>query len=174
MTNEELDAFLELLRAKSWSIELTGNGGGNLNESFTRRYPRIPEDYAKFLRRVASCANADDTVWFLCADHYNGTSGLAFDWNEFETMDLESAEGDDLALGEIREFWDHYLPFIMSVSGDYAYLALCVSGDDYGSVVDGYASDFEGVTKVAASFDEFLGLYGATLKGNNPDLNSFV
>src|SRR5437773_1305481 len=83
----------------------------------------------------------------------NGTSGLAFDWNEFETMDLESAEGDELALGEIREFWDHYLPFIMSVSGDYAYLALCVSGDDYGSVVDGYASDFEGVTKVAASFD---------------------
>ena len=153
---------------------MTGNGGGNLNEEFSHRYPRIPEAHAKFLGRVSSCVNAADTVWFLCADDYNGKSGSAFAWNEFEQMELESAEDDgDQAKQEIREFWDGHLPFLMSVSGDYAYLALRMS-ENHGSVVAGYGPDFEGVTEVAASFDEFVRLYSAALNETDPELNDFL
>jgi len=174
MTTEELDAYLELLKSKGWSVELKQNGGVNLGESFTSRYPRVPEAYLKFLAHVASCANAADNVWFLCPDDYNGTSDVAFAWNEFEQLEVESAEGDDEALVEIREFWDRYLPFMLSVGGDYAFLALVVSGDDYGSVVDGYGPDFEGVTELAPSFEEFVRLHSSAVKGNNPDLKEFV
>lgn len=42
------------------------------------RYPNIPTDYLEFLRHVSSCANADETAWFLCEDEYNGTTDKAF------------------------------------------------------------------------------------------------
>lgn len=169
MTNEELDDFLDLLRTQGWRVELRESGAGNLNESVSRRYPHIPEDYAKFLRRVASCVNASDTVWFFCADDYNGTSPAVFSWNEFEKMGLEAAEGNEQASQQIREFWSRHLPFMLSVSGDYACLSLCVSGDAYGSVVNSFAPDFEGLTEVTGTFDEFVRLYSAALKGDFRD-----
>jgi SMI1 / KNR4 family (SUKH-1) len=169
MTNEQLDAFLELLMIEGWKIQLREPCDGNLNESFYRRYPRIPEDYTKFLQRVASCVNADDTVWFCCTDDYNGTSPAAFAWDEFERMGLEGAREDAQKADQIREFWDQHLPFMLSVSGDYACLSLCVSGDAYGSVVDCYEPDFEGFSEVAATFDEFVRFYIAALKGDFGD-----
>ena len=174
MTTEELDSYLELLKTEGWNVELKQDGGVNLSESFTTRYPRSPEDYVKFLARVASCANAADNCWFICTDDYNGSSDAAFAWNEFEQIEAESAEGEDEALVEIHTFWDRHLPFMLSVGGDYAYLALVVSGDKYGSVVDGYGPDFEGVTEVASSFEEFVRLHSSAVKGNNPDLKEFV
>lgn len=168
MIDQQLDAFLDLLREEGWSVEL--RGGGELNESFSRRYPRIPEDYARFLRRVALCANADDTVWFLCADDYNdGMGGEEIAWNRFEQIELEAAEGNEGATEKVRDFWNRHLPIMMSVGGDYAYLALRVSGDEYGSVVDGYEPSFHEVTQVAPTFAEFIRLYSAALKGDAGD-----
>lgn len=165
MTNEELDAFLGLLTAKDWTVELRESGEIKLNEKFSRRYPRIPEDYLKFLQRVVSCVSADKTVWFLCADDYNETSPSALAWNEFELIDLQSLANEQEAQ-RVRELWDRYLPFILSVKGDYACLSLCAQGEAYGSVVDSYAPDVDGFTDVAANFDEFISLFRAALEGD--------
>jgi hypothetical protein len=73
MTDQELDNYVDLLKKEGWKVELMDSGGISLNESFSRRYLRIPEGYVKFLQ-VASCVNAAETVWFLYADDYNGTS----------------------------------------------------------------------------------------------------
>jgi hypothetical protein len=53
-----------------------------------------------------------------------------------------------------------------SVSGDYAYLALRVTGESYGSVVDGYDIDLTAVSDVAPTFEEFVRLHSAALKGD--------
>lgn len=170
MTDEELEDFLGLLRGAGWTVELAGDGGGNeLNESFRRRYPRIPEDYRKFLRRVASCERDSGNVWFLCADYYNGVGRTPETWNEFEQLSLESAGDDERWAAETRHFWDNHLAFLMSARGDYAYLGFRVSGDAFGSVVDGYDVDFEGVTDVAPDFASFVRAYSAALRGEGDD-----
>jgi hypothetical protein len=169
MTDQELDNYVDLLKKKGWKVELIGSGGVGLNGSFSRRYPQIPEGYVKFLQRVATCVNADETVWFLCADDYNGTSKWAWAWNEFEKIDLEGAQGDEQTTAQIVEFWNHHLPFMYSVSGDYAYLALRVTGESYGSVVDGYDIELTTVSDVAPTFEEFVRLHSAALKGDFGD-----
>jgi hypothetical protein len=169
MTDGELDDYLDLLQQQGWKVELVDNGGLALNESFARRYPRIPEGYVKFLQRVASCVNADETVWFLCADDYNDKIKDGWTWNELEKLLLEGAEGDEQATAEIAEFWARHLPFMYSVRGDYAYLAFRVTGESYGSVVDGYDIDLMEVSDVGPTFEEFVRLHSAALQGDFGD-----
>jgi hypothetical protein len=119
MTDDEIEKYLDLLREKGWKIELTQNNGLDLIESFRRRYLRIPEDYSQFLRRVAHCSNASETVWFLCAGDYNGTSDSAFAWNEFELLDLESAKGDDHTARQIGEFWERVRLHMAALNGNF-------------------------------------------------------
>jgi hypothetical protein len=171
----KLNLFLDLLRSKGWSVRIDGDG--DLDESFRRRYPNIPEDYLLFLGVVTSCVNAAETVWFNCRDDFSGKSSSAFAWNEFEIMALEETEGDDVGSTEIREFWDKHLPFLFSVKGDYACLAFCLSEKNYGSVVATYAPDLDAVTSpLFRSFREFIDSYSAALKEeeSNPDLNDFI
>lgn len=170
MTDEELEAFLGLLKGAGWTVETAVDGGGNeLNESFRRRYPRIPEDYRKFLVRVASCVHASGRIWFLCADYYNGVGRTPETWNEFEQLDLEAAGDDGRRAAETRGFWDDHLAFLMSARGEYAYLAFRVTGESFGSVVDGYEIDFQGVTDVAPDFAAFVRAYSAALRGEGDD-----
>lgn len=170
MTDGELDDFLVLLRGAGWKVVLAGGGGGGeLNESFRLRYPRIPEDYRKFLRRVASCVHASGRIRFLCADYYDGAGSSPETWNEFEQLDLKAAAGDERWAAETRSFWDKHLPFLMSVRGEYAYLAFRVSGEAFGSVVDGYDIDLQGVTDVAPDFNAFVRAYSAALRGECDD-----
>jgi hypothetical protein len=67
MTDEELDNYLDGLKNEGWKVELRESGVVRLDDSFSQRYPQIPEGYVKFLQRVGSCTNAGETVWFLCA-----------------------------------------------------------------------------------------------------------
>ena len=62
MTDQEIDTYIDLLNKDGWKVELNDTGAVRLNESFSRRYPQIPEGYVKFLQRVASCVNAAETV----------------------------------------------------------------------------------------------------------------
>lgn len=177
MTVEELETYLGLLRSKGWGVERGGADGLAPAGAFAARHRTLPEDYAEFLRRVASCVNADETVWFLCAADYNGESASAFAWDEFERMSLEAAEGDERAARDVREFWDRHVPFLLSVKADYAYLAFSVGGgDDHGSIVVGHAPDTEAVTKVCDSFADFVRLHAAHLNGeaDDPDLQDFM
>lgn len=174
MTHETVDAYLDVLRAAGWKVELTPGGGTTLNESFTRRYPRVPDSYREFLDHVKSCVNADETVWFLCADDYNGTSEFAWSWNEMEKIYLEGAEGNPENTAKVIEFWDRHLPFMYSVDGDYAYLAFRTTDEAFGSVVDGYDIELTWITDVARSFEEFMTLHSAAVRGESHELLDYV
>jgi hypothetical protein len=176
MTNQELENFLALLRSLGWDVVLRNEGKLELGEEFTARYRDIPEDYLEFLKRVALCANPDSNVWFLGEGDYNGSAGHAFAWNEFEMMGLEGDELDENSLEKIRKFWREHFPFMLSVHSDYAFLAICVSGDNYGAVMAGYEPEFEVAFRVCDSFGEFIKLFSMTLKkeADHPDLSYFV
>ena len=58
-------------------------------------------------------------------------------------------------------FWQRRIPSV--------YLALRVTGDSFGSVVDGYDIELATVSDVAPTFEEFFGLHSAALKGDFGD-----
>jgi hypothetical protein len=176
MTDQELEDFLALLRSFGWEVVLRNEGKLDLGEEFNSRYRKIPEDHLKFLERVALCANSASNVWFLGEGDYNGTAGHAFAWNEFETMSFEGYELDQNSLEKIRKFWREHFPFMLSVHSDYAFLAICVSADDYGAVVAGYSPEFEDAFRVCDSFGKFVKLFSMTLtkEVDHPDLGYFV
>jgi SMI1/KNR4 family protein SUKH-1 len=167
VTDQQLDDYIAVLERQGWRVELT-QGDVALSALFCSRHPKIPDSYMKFLQRVASCANASETVWFLCAADYNGASDAAWRWDEMEKIDLEGAR-DDAARSAIASFWNRHLPFMYSVGGDYAYLAFRVGDERFGSVVDGYDIELTSVSDVAPSFDDFVRLHGAALRGDFGD-----
>ena len=163
MTDESLQAYLDLLKSKGWRFELwDGETPPALDSSFTLRYPRIPADYVKFLGHVKLCENADETVWFLCLNDYNGTSDSGWAWDAMEQTYLEG-EDDETTRGEVVDFWNRHMPFMLSVGGEYAYLAFRVSD---GAVVEGYEELTE-ASERAKSFEEFIRLHSEALRGES-------
>ena len=165
MTDQSLQEYLELLKSKGWRVELWGAGTPPaLDASLTSRYPRIPADYLKFLQRVKVCENPDETVWFLCIDDYNGTNQSEWSWNSMEEMDLDG-EDDEVRRGEVVEFWNRHMPFMLSVGGEYAYFAFRVED---GVVVEGWEVLTE-PSERAKSFEEFVRLHSAAVRGDAGD-----
>ena len=70
---------------------------------------------------------------------------------------LERDEAPD-SEAEIRAFWNAHLPILLSVAGDYSYLAVCVdrTSANYGAVVEGYSPDFREPSTLCKSFDALL------------------
>lgn len=170
MTDQRLQEYLDLLGSKGWRVELWEDAPPALDSSFTERYPRIPTDYVKFLQRVKSCVNADETVWFLCVDEYNSQTDSAWAWNEMEKIALEGA--DESARRQIIDFWDRHLPFMYSVGGEYGYLALKVGAEPFGSVVEGY-EDLSEASEDFASFEEFVRFHSTAVQGDFGDTTLF-
>lgn len=56
---------------------------------------------------------------------------------------------------DIKAFWAEHLPLLMSVGGHYEYVAYCKSGENRGQYVQGTEPEFEQVTVVASSLNEF-------------------
>lgn len=165
MTDQSLQEYLELLKSKGWRVELwDGATAPALHPSFTLRYPRIPADYLKFLQRVKVCENAEETVWFLCIDDYNGTSGSEWSWNSMEEIDLDE-EDDEARRREVVEFWNRHMPFLLSVGGEYAYLAFRVREEPFGAVMEGWEVLTE-ANERAKSFEEFVRLHSSAVRGD--------
>ena len=172
MTDQSLQEYLELLKSKGWTVELwDGATAPALDASVTQRYPRIPADYLKFLQRVKSCANADETVWFLCVDDYNKTDPESgWEWNAMELIDLDGA--DDEWKAEVVEFWNRHMPFMLSVGGEYAYLGFRVGEEPFGAVLEGWEVLTE-ASERAKSFEEFVRFHSAAVRGDAGN-NKFV
>jgi hypothetical protein len=169
--DDALHAYLRLLASRGWTVvEAEPGEDVALRPEIRARYPRIPGQYERFLARVRSCVNADETVWFLCAEDYNQPpDDEAFAWNEFEKMELEDAAPGAADPAEVRQFWDEHLPFMLSVGGEYAYLGFRVVGDRFGSVIEGYDIDLREPSDVARDFDEFVRLHSKALNGDPGD-----
>jgi hypothetical protein len=167
-TDDELTVYLRLLVSRGWAVVETQPGDDLARRREIReRYPRIPKQYERFLARVRSCVNADETVWYLCVEDYNREPDAAdpgFAWDEFERMELEDEgpRGPDPA--EVRRFWDEHMPFMLSVGGEYAWIGFRVAGDRFGSVVEAW-EDLRNPSDVARDFDEFIRLHSNALNG---------
>ncbi|HSE25766.1 MAG TPA: hypothetical protein VLB68_29135 [Pyrinomonadaceae bacterium] len=169
MTDAQIDDYIVSLQRAGWLITLNHSGSAKLPASISQRHPRIPEDYLKFISRVSTCVNGNETVWFLCADDYYGRSDSAYAWNEFELMELEGLDEHDEARNAIIKFWDEHLPFMISVSGEYAHLSFALTAKSFGAVVEGWELQLREVTNVAPSFEEFVRLHSAALLGDFGD-----
>ncbi|WP_145407664.1 SMI1/KNR4 family protein [Paenibacillus xylanexedens] len=142
---------------KGWVIRTKSSHELNLDVHVSTRYNNIPDEYLDFLRVVKQCVSPSEQTWFLCENEYNHSTDTAFRWNEFELLSLEAAAGDDQWTSEIKTWWDHYLPIVISVHGGYSFYAIDLI-NEIGTIVRGEEPEFEEVTKVAEHLDEFLQL----------------
>ncbi len=110
----------------------------NLPECINR-YGNIPTEYTRFLSGIRSCTNSDETVWMLGTEDFGMQAAADAEDKEWETR--------------IKDFWNHHLPFCLSVKGGYSYYAIRMED---GIVVRGAEPEFEDTTETAASFREFM------------------
>ena len=135
------------------TVALYDNKRNTLQKQITTRYKNIPTQWLEFAETVQCMMNAEETVWFLCAVDFEAQQEGAFQWNEWETLSLESAKGDSEWERKIQAFWDNHLPIIQSVKGGYSYYAISMND---GSVVRGAEPEFEECEVVAGSFSDFM------------------
>lgn len=166
--------LLQALQARGWMIAHSDSAEPLLPPDLQQRYPRLPAELTAFLETIDSCANAEETVWFLCREDYRLRDAERFRWNEFELMILEDADAD--AQERVRRFWDRHFPFLLCVHSDYDYLALSLDEKSFGAIVHGCGPVFEETTQVASSFTEFLTLFRKYATGDRDDypLSYFV
>lgn len=112
----------------------------------------VPPSYIEFLSGFESLSSEDGATWFLTLEDYAGATAGAFSWDEFERMSFDAAmDGQDAE--SVRVFWREYLPVVLSVGGDYEFIAVSRLS---GLVVHGVEPEFEGVTRLAESVDELM------------------
>ena len=152
----ELASILDRLRGHGWRIAEKHHAQFRLPDSLHARYPHLPDDLEAFLTRVEVCVNLEENAWILCQSDYEGRSGSAFAWDEFEQMSLDAA-GDDRELAtQIESFWNRHFPFYFSVADRYSYCAVTVSPEDFGTVIEGFEPEFEDAMVLCNSFTEFI------------------
>ena len=137
-TDKIINSFCVALEKNGWIIKKTNMETSNLPECINR-YNKIPTEYTRFLSGIRSCTNSDETVWML------GTE----DFGMQAAADAEDKEWE----ARIKDFWNHHLPFCLSVKGGYSYYAIRMED---GIVVRGAEPEFEDTTETAASFREFM------------------
>ncbi|SDD65797.1 SMI1 / KNR4 family (SUKH-1) [Paenibacillus sp. CF095] len=140
---------------KGWDIMRKSGSQSLLNSSITSRYKGLPDEYLEFINVVEKCVAPDEQTWFICEGEFNNSTETAFQWNEFEMLSLEAAEGDSIWQSEITAWWDRHLPIVMSLEDGYSFYAIDLTTDS-GAIVRGCEPEFEEVEKVSDSFGEFL------------------
>jgi len=143
------------LKSRGWTVRPAKDKKPLLPPWVARRYPKLPANVVAFLSSVAICHNQAENAWFLTGQDYRRRTGSAFRWNEYEHMALESAE-DEPECAAIKSFWDGHFPLMLAVHSDYDYLALRLAGKKRGSIVHGYAPEWDEPSVIAPSFATFL------------------
>ena len=151
--------LVDYLKGKGWNVETRSQPVAD-DAALPGPMPRI---YAEFLSCFTVLANGSDDIWFLSLEDYLGLSESAFSWSEFKTMSLDVADSEE-AVARIEEFWSRHVPIVMTVRGQYAYLGI---DTESGAVVHGEEPEFEEVSVVADSINEFFGkvLSGEPING---------
>jgi hypothetical protein len=115
----------------------------------------VPTSLVDLLVEAQGAVSRDETTWFLNLADYAGASTSAFEWDAWERLSMSAADGDEAWSDAIRAFWAKHVPFLLSVRGNYSYLAVSLAGETAGSVVQGSEPEFEDVTVVASSIEAF-------------------
>lgn len=148
-----ISTFLTYMKVNGWDIELNEIQDSYLPEIIKNRYANISKPWLEFIKNVKHMVNSDETIWFLCREDFEIQGDKVFQWNEWELISLESAQGDAEWTNEINEFWNYHLPIVMSVKDGYSYYAISVKD---GSIVQGSEPEFEECEMVALSFTDFM------------------
>jgi len=159
---------LESLRARGWGLRPSEDPRA-LREVLSARYSAVPEALLAFLVAVSGAVSPDTSTWFLNAADYEGSSDSAFEWNAWEQLSLEAAEGDEQLRSQIEAFWAAHVPFLLSVRDGYSYIALALAGPNASSVVAGREPEFEEVTVLAPSIEAFSAQMRSMLVGDPVD-----
>ena len=141
-----VDKFLEWTKKNGWLTEQV-DSPLSLPDAVVSRYKSIPEEWFDFIGAFTRITNSEDNMWFLTCYDYQDS------YDDFEKMSLEAASGDEAWTNDIKAFWDKTFMIIMSVRGDYHYFAIDLES---GKVIEGWEPEFEKVTVVAESFNDFL------------------
>ena len=96
-------------------------------------------------------SSSDDAVWFLGLREYVAHGSDDFAWNAFETLSFEAAVSES-ERSAITEYWSAHRPILLSVRGEYSYLAERADG----AIVHGVEPEFEESTVVAESIESLL------------------
>lgn len=159
-----MDEFLATLEELSWRV-VPPTGDTGLAAHVTARYEALPDDLVAFISSFTRCINPTDEAWFVSASDLSRAEPFRFD--EFELMSLDAASSD-AEQAAIRAFWRAHFPFYLCVAGSYQYFALSLAGATRGSVVYGYAPEFEECAVVTSSLIGFLDAFLAALRSPAP------
>ena len=164
--------LVQRLEEAGWTV-VRRDGPLQLPRGLSTRYRGLPAAYLAFLSQVERRRNSEDTAWFLCEPDYRGASDSDFKWNEVEEQSLEASEDNERLREHIVSFWNDHLPILLSVASGYAHLSIRVST---GEVVIGHEPEYEEVSVVCRSFEEFIVLLGAVLidRTLHPELSSII
>ncbi|MGW0041220.1 hypothetical protein [Rhodococcus sp. NPDC003348] len=143
-------AFIDRLVAAGWTFEPPRDD--NLSALAAVADVAIPAGHVEFFRQFSVLASGDDSRWFLSALDYAGLSDSAFAWDEFRAIGLDAA-GTAADRAGVEAFWTEYLPILVSVAGDYEFLAISRTS---GVVVHGAEPDFEDATVVASGLTALM------------------
>lgn len=149
-----IDKFSEWAEQNDWKLVPENEKFDLSVHPILREYDlKVSPLFCEFITRFAEIVNADETKWFFCArDFKTPENEDEFAWDEFRTLSLEYADGNE-ERSQIEEFWREHLPFLMTVGTGYEYWALDLTD---GKIVNGYEPIFEETTVAADSFGEFL------------------
>jgi hypothetical protein len=148
---------IESLSNFGWIVEKNEIGEVRLlNENFTKRYPKIPEDFNLFLNTFKTVV-PNEWSTLLCIEDYNSpTYPDTFHWTFFENLSIESCDGNNLEANEITEFWDYQIPILISVKNGFAFISISVHEKSFGNIFYGFEPVFEDVEIKFNSFSQFI------------------
>ena len=164
-----MNALLAELRKRGWVVKENAAALELLPDHVRARYPRVPTAVAEFLGGLEVCHNEAEDAWMLTPAEFRKTDAEGFRWNEYELMALEGAEDDPDSQAAVRAFWNEHLPIMMAVHSDYDYLAVRLAEPNFGSVVHGFAFQWEDTSAVARSFEEFLSRFTKEAASSEPE-----
>ena len=143
------DPSIERLLRKGWKYVASPNAVLRLPS----RYASVSEELLGFLASFEVLCSEDETQWFVStADYHRRVEG--FNWDAFERISLEAAEGDSDWQQKITCFWTSHLPVFMRVGGQYAYAAYCCAGPNAGRYVSGAEPEFEETSVIGRTLAE--------------------
>ncbi len=145
-----------------WSNQVYDDIDINMSDLPFSRYVKVPISFMNYLKFFRIAESSDSKSWFILYDDFMSNQESGLRWNEFEIISFDSAEGDEEWISEIRDFWDRYLPFVISVRNGYEYWAIDTHSVE-GTIVNGCEPEFENATEVAESFEDF---FDGLIQGN--------
>jgi hypothetical protein len=154
----EANDFLSKLTLNGWIVNREPINPMNveINIEALDRIKKSPKEFYDFITSFSSCANKEDTIWFMSYQDYIDDDEIAFPWNEFQNQSIDAANSDDKLLKEITTYWDSHIPFLMSVENGYSYISICISHENYGKIFMGREPEYEESSCIAENFLSFL------------------